>query len=100
MLFFGGSLGAQTINNVVIQALPELVKDYNVLHITGKGNKITFESPNYYQTEFTQNIQDFFALADLVICRAGANSLFELLALSKAMILIPLSKKSLSWRSN
>ncbi|MDD4408806.1 MAG: glycosyltransferase, partial [Clostridia bacterium] len=46
------------------------------------------------QTEFINNIYDFFDLADIVICRAGSNSIFELLALKKLMILIPLAKQS------
>ena len=92
VLFFGGSLGSKNINNLVKDSLPELTKNYNILHITGKNNKISANFTNYYQTEFTNNIEDFFALSDIVVCRGGANSLFELLALQKPMLIIPLSK--------
>lgn len=94
ILFFGGSLGAQAINNTLVKALPTLVQNYNIVHITGKGNKTNFSHSAYCQVEFSNQIQHFFALADLVVCRAGANSLFELLALNKNMLLIPLSKKA------
>lgn len=94
VMFFGGSLGAKAINNIVFKCLPQLVKTYNVIHITGKGNKINFKHKNYYQTEYTDKIENFFALADIVVCRGGANSLFELLAISKPMIIIPLSLKA------
>ena len=69
-----------------------MLKKYNVLHITGKGNKLNVKEKGYYQVEFTNKIEDFFDASDLVICRGGANSLFELLALKKQMIIIPLSK--------
>ena len=163
-MFFGGSLGSKNINNLVEASLNLLLEKYNVVHLTGKGNKIDLSkiakngyvtnslnnnlhcdtnknlqssdnssnynkkrkeskkmylsdvsalnvnSPNhprtlqasdnlndmnnvnYYQTEFTNNIEDFFASADIVVCRGGANSLFELLALNKPMLIIPLSK--------
>ena len=92
VLFFGGSLGALKINQAVIASIHELLKRYNVLHITGKNNKTPIKSKDYFQTEFTDSIQDYFECADIVVCRGGANSLFELLALKKPMLIIPLSK--------
>ncbi len=92
VLFFGGSLGSKNINNLVKDSLSALTKKYNILHITGKGNKIDAKAKNYYQVEFATKIEDFFACADIVVCRGGANSLFELLALNKPMLIIPLSK--------
>ncbi len=92
VLFFGGSLGSKNINNLVKNSLLELTKQFNVLHITGKNNKLNIKAKNYYQTEFTNSIEDFFACSDIVVCRGGANSLFELLALKKPMLIIPLSK--------
>lgn len=92
ILFFGGSLGSKNINKLVEQGLDSLLKKYNVLHITGKGNKLNIKEKGYYQVEFTNKIEDFFDASDLVVCRGGANSLFELLALKKQMIIIPLSK--------
>ena len=92
ILFFGGSLGSKNINELVRSSLDALVKKYNVIHITGKGNHINFTHPHYLQMEFTNKIEDYFALANIVVCRGGANSLFELLALKKPMLIIPLSK--------
>lgn len=92
ILFFGGSLGSQNINNLVKTSLSALTEKYNVLHITGKNNAFKTSAKNYYQVEFTNSIEDFFACSDIVVCRGGANSLFELLALEKPMLIIPLSK--------
>ncbi len=92
ILFFGGSLGSKNINSLVFKSLNLLTKNYNVIHITGKGNHINYNHPQYVQLEFTNKIEDYFALADIVVCRGGANSLFELLALKKPMLIIPLSK--------
>ncbi|MFA6859967.1 MAG: undecaprenyldiphospho-muramoylpentapeptide beta-N-acetylglucosaminyltransferase [Clostridia bacterium] len=95
ILVFGGSLGAKAINNSLREALPNIIKKYNIIHITGKGNideKISKDS--VYQIEFTNHIEDFFAYANIVVCRSGSNAIFELLALKKPMLLIPLSKAS------
>lgn len=92
VLFFGGSLGAKAINEVVFENINKLTKKYNVLHITGKGKKKNINIKNYYSVEYTNEIENFFSAANFVVCRAGANSVFELLALSKPMLLIPLPK--------
>ncbi len=92
VLFFGGSLGAKAINETVFSCLGILTKKYNVLHITGKGKKKELNFPNYFAVEYTNEIENFFNAADYVVCRAGANSVFELLALCKPMLLIPLPK--------
>ena len=92
LLFFGGSLGSQKINNTLYNCI-EYLNDYNIIHITGKNNPSHIHQSNYYSCEWTNQIQHFYALADIVICRSGANAINELLALNKKMILIPLSKK-------
>jgi len=94
LLFIGGSLGAKTINELVFENISDLIKEYNVLHITGKNNK-NFTLNNvkgYIQTEFVNDIENFYACADCVISRAGSNVIFELLVLKKPMLLIPLPK--------
>ena len=91
ILIFGGSLGAKKINEVVFKSIDKL-KDFNIIHIVGKNNSKSIEKPNYFQIEFAKNIWDYFNLADLVVSRAGANSIFEILALKKPMLLIPLGK--------
>lgn len=95
ILIIGGSTGALTLNNKIYEALPELLKTYNVIHIVGKnkGDKSkTFK--DYCQLEYCQNIQDILAITDIVISRAGSNAIFEFLALKKPMILIPLPKNA------
>lgn len=93
ILITGGSLGAQKINEVIFDSIDELLKKYNVIHIVGKNNinkKIKYS--NYKQIEFSNNMNDLYACSDLVISRAGSNTIFELLSLKKLMILIPLPK--------
>lgn len=92
LLFFGGSLGSKNINKVVEYNVDKLLSSYNVIHIVGKNNKNKIIKNGYFAKEFVDNIQDYFDLSDIVICRGGANSLFELLALNKPMLIIPLSK--------
>lgn len=90
----GGSSGSKFINDTIRGLLPELLKTYQIVHMCGKGN--LEESLNrtigYKQFEYIgSELNDIFALSDLVISRAGANSICELLALHKPNILIPLS---------
>lgn len=97
LLIIGGSLGSAFLNNVVRGCLDVLLKKYDIIHICGKGNldsKLHFKV-GYKQFEYIgEELPDILACADLMVSRAGANSLFELLALKKPNLLIPLSKKS------
>lgn len=93
ILFMGGSQGSKAINKVVYSALPDLTKKYNIIHLAGKNLEKQEGYKNYLQLEYTHNIEDIFAFANFVVCRSGANTIFELLALNKPMLLIPLSKK-------
>lgn len=94
ILITGGSLGATPINNAILKILPSLVNKYNIIHLTGKGKKINFNHPYYHQEEFTDNIGSIIKASDIVISRAGSNTIFELALLCKPMLLIPLSKKA------
>lgn len=90
----GGSSGSKFINDTIHGLLPELLKTYQVIHMCGKGNieESLNRTAGYKQFEYIgSELNDIFALADLVISRAGANSICELLALHKPNILIPLS---------
>lgn len=94
LLIIGGSSGAKVINDTVRLLLPELLKDYQLIHLCGKGNldSSLINTQGYAQFEYiSQQLKDMFALADIVISRAGANAICELLALHKPNILIPLS---------
>lgn len=91
LLVMGGSQGAQRVNDALKSILPRLLNTFNVVHLTGKGKSIGFSNPDYRGFEFVgDELKDVFAAADLVVSRAGANSIFELLALKKPMLLIPL----------
>lgn len=92
LLVMGGSLGSAAINDCLSAALSELTKKYNVIHIVGKGNGTDTNIPRYKQIEFTSSMADIYADADLIISRGGANSLFEIAALNKKALIIPLPK--------
>ncbi len=91
LLVMGGSLGAERINRCLLEILPTLVERWQVVHLTGKGKSIAFQHPRYKPFEYVnEGLEDIFACTDMVLSRAGANSLFELKALRKPMLLIPL----------
>ncbi|MFI3229218.1 MAG: UDP-N-acetylglucosamine--N-acetylmuramyl-(pentapeptide) pyrophosphoryl-undecaprenol N-acetylglucosamine transferase [Bacillota bacterium] len=90
ILIFGGSLGAQFINELVDKNISKLTAQYNIIHISGSGEEL--RTPSYIHLPFTKDIGDLMALADLVIMRGGANSLAEVTALGKRAICIPLPK--------
>ncbi len=94
ILVIGGSLGSVTVNTAVRSILPKLLSGYQVIHICGKGNvdQGLTGTPGYVQYEYVDApLKDLFAAADLIISRAGANSICEILALRKPNVLIPLS---------
>ncbi len=94
LLIIGGSLGSKTINDCIRNILPKLLKDFEVIHLCGKGNidESLNNTAGYVQYEYVgPQLKDCFALSDIVISRAGANSICELLALKKPHLLIPLS---------
>ena len=94
VLIIGGSTGSHAINTAIRDLLPELLKRYNIIHLCGKGNldETLKDTDGYAQFEYAnKELADMFALASLVISRAGANAICELLALHKPNILIPLS---------
>lgn len=97
IMVIGGSLGAASINKAVREALPKLLDDFQIVHICGKDkiDNMLLHKEGYVQFEYVKNeLKDLFAMADIVISRAGANSICELLALKKPNLLIPLSANS------
>lgn len=93
ILVIGGSLGAGGVNTIIRENLTELLRDFQIIHICGKGKvDDSLSSVNgYAQFEYVkENLKDLFAAADLIISRAGANSICELLSLKKPNLLIPL----------
>lgn len=94
ILIIGGSLGAQAVNTAVRNILPQLLPEFQVVHLCGKGKKDESLTglTGYVQYEYIEEeLADLFAMADIVISRAGANAICELQALKKPNLLIPLS---------
>lgn len=94
ILIIGGSSGSKVINDIIRGMLPTLLRDYQVIHLCGKGNldERFASTQGYVQYEYIQaELSDLMAAADLLISRAGANAICEILALRKPNILIPLS---------
>ena len=94
ILIIGGSLGAQAVNTAVRNILPQLLPEFQVVHLCGKGKKDESLTglTGYVQYEYIEKeLADLFAMADIVISRAGANAICELQALKKPNLLIPLS---------
>jgi len=97
LLVMGGSQGAVRINEALRKALDSLVKEFNICHICGRGNLDgQYEGiRGYRQFEYLMDdLPHVFALADIVVSRAGATSIFEILALRKPNLLIPLSRQA------
>lgn len=93
IVVIGGSLGAVAVNKIVRDALPQLLRDFQVVHICGKDkiDNLLLNTEGYAQFEYLKaELKDIFAAADIVISRAGANAICEILALRKPNLLIPL----------
>lgn len=94
IMIVGGSLGSVAVNDAVRAILPELLKTYQVIHLCGRGkvDDSLKDLKGYAQFEYIkEELKDLFAITDIVISRAGANAICELLALHKPNLLIPLS---------
>jgi UDP-N-acetylglucosamine--N-acetylmuramyl-(pentapeptide) pyrophosphoryl-undecaprenol N-acetylglucosamine transferase len=91
VLVMGGSQGAARLNEALARILPWLTSWARVVHLTGQGKDLGLSGPRYKAFEFVrEEMPHLMALADLAVTRAGANSIFELLALAKPMLLVPL----------
>ena len=94
LMVIGGSLGSAAINQAVRESLPALLADFQIVHICGKDkiDNLLLNTGGYRQFEYLKSeLKDVFAMADVVVSRAGANAICELLALKKPNLLIPLS---------
>ena len=95
ILITGGSRGSFWINDAIKPILPRLLDKYFVIHQTGEGKMKEFESiknEKYFCFEQTdpKNMAEILSKSDIVISRAGANTVWELIALKKPSILIPI----------
>jgi len=92
LLVMGGSQGAETINQLLLHALPALTEKICVVHLSGSGKSADKDHPRYRAFPYLgQEFPDVLAAADLIFSRAGANTLFELAAAKKPVMLLPLT---------
>lgn len=97
LLVIGGSLGSKVINDAIRNNIENLLIGFNIIHLCGKNNleESLKGKEGYLQFEYiSEELPDLMAYSDFVVSRAGANAIFELLALKKPHILIPLSAKA------
>lgn len=94
LLIIGGSLGSAVVNDAVRSVLPELLQRFQIIHLCGKDklDPALENTKGYVQFEYIKKeLSDLMDAADIVISRAGANAICELLALRKPAVLVPLS---------
>lgn len=97
IMVMGGSLGAVRINNCIREALAELLRTFQIVHLCGKGNieNSLKDKKGYKQFEYvSEELPHIFACTDIIISRAGSNSISEFLALRKPCLLIPLNGRA------
>lgn len=97
LLIIGGSLGSVAVNSAVRAVLPELLQDFQIIHLCGKGktDEALQGTKGYVQFEYiSDELNDLMAASDVIISRAGANAICEILALRKPNLLIPLSAEA------
>ena len=93
VLIWGGSQGAQEINEMVFREVEDLTKLFQVIHVKGKGKGKGKEKDNYLSFDYIgKELPHIYAITDFVVGRAGANSLAELALMQKPNITIPLKK--------
>ncbi|MDO5719978.1 MAG: undecaprenyldiphospho-muramoylpentapeptide beta-N-acetylglucosaminyltransferase [Actinomycetaceae bacterium] len=98
VLLTGGSLGAQRLNDVMSQAAGHFDSRVQIIHLTGYGKADGIAQTvahsgftgSWKVVEYARNMEFFYAVADLVICRAGAGTVSELTALGMPAVYIPL----------
>lgn len=95
LMVMGGSQGAKKINQAIRASLDKLLSQFQICHLCGKGNLSGIQQSGYYEVEYIrEDLPHLFAMTDLIISRAGATSIFEILALQLPNILIPLDAGS------
>ena len=90
LLIFGGGSGSTAINEAIRKNIKTLTEKYVVLHVCGKNNVVDCNIKNYLQFEFISDMGAAYAAADMIVSRSGAGTVFEILALQKPTLFIPL----------
>ncbi len=94
LLVLGGGSGSRTLNEAVRAQLDALLPRFDILHLCGAGNVAAAAPRGYVQREFEPEMAAAYACADLALSRAGSNTVFELIALGKPALLVPLERAS------
>ncbi len=90
LLILGGGTGATGLNQIIHDALPQLLQRFEIIHASGNGKGFQYEDAHYHQFELIENIAEAYAIADMVICRAGVGTITELAAAKKVAIVVPM----------
>ncbi|MBZ4247837.1 UDP-N-acetylglucosamine--N-acetylmuramyl-(pentapeptide) pyrophosphoryl-undecaprenol N-acetylglucosamine transferase, partial [Streptococcus pneumoniae] len=94
VLFVGGSAGARVFNQLVTDHKKELTERYNIINLTGDSS-LNELSQNLFRVDYVTNLyQPLMELADIVVTRGGANTIFELLAIAKLHVIVPLGREA------
>ena len=94
VLFVGGSAGARVFNQLVTDHKKELTERYNIINLTGDSS-LNELSQNLFRVDYVTNLyQPLMELADIVVTRGGANTIFELLAMAKLHVIVPLGREA------
>ncbi len=93
LLFIGGSAGAKVFNQFISNS-PELKESYNIINITGDSS-LNELSDRLYRVDYVTDLYEpLMGMADVVVTRGGSNTLFELLAMAKLHLIVPLGKEA------
>ena len=94
ILFVGGSLGSKKINDCLFPIVKDLIKNFNIIHLTGKGNNTLKSHDNYNAFETSNDMVRLYNIADFVVGRSGAGVSAECFYKRLPMLLIPLENKA------
>ena len=92
LLILGGSSGAQVFNDFAKKNVNSLAKKYFVLHVSGKNKQSNVSHDDCMSFEYADDMATFYAASDVVLSRAGATAVFEISALKKRAVFVPLPK--------
>jgi UDP-N-acetylglucosamine--N-acetylmuramyl-(pentapeptide) pyrophosphoryl-undecaprenol N-acetylglucosamine transferase len=90
LLVLGGATGALKLNQILEEALPELVQAFQVIHSTGSKKGIGFKHKNYHPHELITDMAEVYQVSDVILSRAGLSTITELSALKKVSIIVPM----------
>ncbi len=94
LLVLGGGSGSRALNEEIRRHLKQLLKSRQILHLCGKGNAMENPPAGYVQREYETDMGSAYAASDFVLSRAGSNTVFEIVALKKPALFVPLEKCS------